>query len=77
MYLSSVTALALLLAAPAAAKECINQTIPVTISARQPVFNLAVPQDNLEVTDFILNMTRQGGKYVILELFLCILEVPN
>lgn len=62
MYLSSVTALALLLA-PAVAKKCINQTIPLHLSARQAVFNLAVPQTNLEVTDFILNMTRQGGNF--------------
>jgi len=62
MYLSSVTTLALLLA-PAAAKRCINATIPLNLSARQAVFNLAMPQTNLEVTDFILNMTRQGGNF--------------
>ena len=62
MYTSSITALALLLA-PAAAKKCINATIPLHLSACQPVFNLAVPQTNLEVTDFILNMTRQGGNF--------------
>jgi hypothetical protein len=62
MYLSSARALALLLA-PTTAKKCINATVPVHVNARQPVFNLAVPQTNLEVTDFILSMTRQGGNF--------------
>ncbi|TVY81610.1 hypothetical protein LSUE1_G005256 [Lachnellula suecica] len=62
MFYSSVTALALLVA-PAAAKTCINQTIPVYLSARQAVFDLDIPQTNLEVPDFILNQTRQGGNF--------------
>lgn len=62
MYLSSVTALALLLA-PAAAKTCVNQTIPIQVSARQAIFDLAVPQTSLEATDFILNVTQQGRNF--------------
>lgn len=62
MYLSSISTLALLLA-PAAAKHCINATVPVHISARQAVFSLDVPTTNLEATDFILNMTTQGRNY--------------
>jgi hypothetical protein len=61
MYFS--TAALALFAATAAAKKCINQTIPVHISSRNGVFNLAVPQTNLEVTDFILNMTQQGRNF--------------
>ncbi|RDW82754.1 hypothetical protein BP6252_03866 [Coleophoma cylindrospora] len=49
--------------ASAAASICTNRTVPVTISARQAVFDLAVPQTNLEVTDFILNMTQQGRNF--------------
>jgi hypothetical protein len=33
---------------------------PVDLSARNAVFNFAVPQTNLESTDFILNVTQQG-----------------
>jgi len=60
MYISIVLAT---LAATAAAKRCINATVPVTISARQGVFNLAVPQSNLEATDFLLNQTMQGRNF--------------
>lgn len=67
MHFSTFTALAVL-AATAAAKRCINATVPVEISARQPVFNLHVPQTNLEATDFILNMTRQGRNFTELVL---------
>ena len=62
MYVSTITALAVL-AASASAKQCINATVPVNLSARQAVFNLAVPQTNLEATDFILNMTQQGRNF--------------
>jgi hypothetical protein len=62
MYLSTVTALAVL-AASVSAKRCINATVPVNLAARQAVFNLAVPQTNLEATDFILNMIQQGRNF--------------
>ncbi|PVH78197.1 hypothetical protein DL98DRAFT_550201 [Cadophora sp. DSE1049] len=62
MYRSSLTALALF-AASAAGRMCINQTVPVDISARQAVFDIAIPQTNLEVTDFVLNMTQQGRNF--------------
>ncbi len=62
MYLSSVIALGLFTAFTAG-KRCINQTIPVDISARQAVFDVAIPQTNLEATDFILNMTQQGRNF--------------
>ncbi|KAH7409126.1 hypothetical protein BKA64DRAFT_388116 [Cadophora sp. MPI-SDFR-AT-0126] len=62
MYCSSITVLALF-AASVAGKMCINQTVPVNISARQAVFDIAVPQSNLEVTDFVLNITQQGRNF--------------
>jgi hypothetical protein len=51
------------LVATAAAKKCINQTVPVKISSRNGVFNLAVPQTNLDAVEFVLNMTQQGRNY--------------
>ena len=62
MYYSSVSLLALLTAS-ATAKTCLNASVPVNLSARQAVFDLAVPQTNLDVTDFILNMTQQGRNF--------------
>ncbi|KAG4425907.1 hypothetical protein IFR04_000851 [Cadophora malorum] len=67
MYRSSITTLALF-AASAAGKMCINQTVPVTLSARQAIFDIAIPQTNLEVTDFVLNMTQQGRNFTDLAL---------
>jgi hypothetical protein len=67
MYVSTITALAVL-AASASAKQCINTTVPVNLTARQAVFNLDVPQTNLEATDFILNITQRAG--TLLTLFL-------
>ncbi|KAH8756513.1 hypothetical protein BGZ57DRAFT_27524 [Hyaloscypha finlandica] len=67
MYVSTITALAVL-AASASAKQCINTTVPVNLTARQAVFNLDVPQTNLEATDFILNMTQQGRNFTDLVL---------
>jgi hypothetical protein len=68
MYLSSLVASTLLLA-PAAAKRCMNLTVPVDISARTGIFNLAIPQDNLEVPDLVLNITQQGRNFtdIVLE----------
>jgi hypothetical protein len=61
MYRFSAVILALV--ASATAKQCLNQTVPVSISARQAVFDIAIPQTNLEVTDFILDMTTQGTNF--------------
>lgn len=60
-YLSA-SALALLVGS-VTAKTCINQTVPVTISAREGVFNIAVPQTNLDATTFVQNMTQQGRNF--------------
>ena len=45
------------------AKQCINQTVPVTISARTSIFNIAVPQTNMDAITFILNETQQGRNF--------------
>lgn len=43
--------------------QCQNLTVPVTISARNAVFDVATPQTNIQVTDFILNLSQQGHNY--------------
>ncbi|KAI9808812.1 MAG: hypothetical protein M1827_007187 [Pycnora praestabilis] len=60
MYASSFLAAALA-AAPALAKVCTNMTIPVEISARNGIFNLSVPQNNMEATIFTQNFTSIMG----------------
>lgn len=62
MHASIITAVAALVVS-AAAKNCINQTVPVTISARQATFDIHVPVTDLEATDFILNITQQGRNF--------------
>jgi pimeloyl-ACP methyl ester carboxylesterase len=47
----------------ATARQCENMTIPVSISARNGVFSVSVPQTNIDVTNFILDTTQQGGNY--------------
>lgn len=46
-----------------AAKNCRNITVPVTLSVREGTFNIAVPSDSIEVTDFVLNVTQQGRNF--------------
>lgn len=58
----SITTLALF-AASAAAKRCINATVPVDISARQALFDIDIPSTNLEAIDFALNVTKQGSNF--------------
>lgn len=52
-----------LLAGSAAAKTCMNMSVPVTISARTGVFDIAVPQTNLDATTFAQNQTQQGRNF--------------
>ncbi|KAK5010881.1 hypothetical protein LTR28_007177 [Elasticomyces elasticus] len=51
------------LAGAAAARQCLNVTVPVQVSARNGVFNLATPVTNIDVTNFILDLTQQGTNY--------------
>jgi len=62
MYTLSIASLALL-ACSAAAKQCTNMTVMVDISARTAVFDVPVPQTNLEATAFIQNFTQQGRNF--------------
>lgn len=50
-------------ATTATAKTCTNATVPVTISARQAVFDIEVPTTNLTTPDFFLNVTQQGRNF--------------
>jgi hypothetical protein len=67
MHYSTLSTLAVL-AGSVAAKKCINATVPVSLSARQAVFDIDIPTTNLETTDFILNMTQQGRNFTDLAL---------
>ena len=51
------------LLATVAAKQCVNITIPVNVSGRNGVFNVEVPNNNLEVTEFALNLTNANGNF--------------
>ena len=44
----------------ASARKCQNVTVSVQASARNGVFNVAIPQNNIEVTNFILDGVEQG-----------------
>ena len=52
-----------LLASSAAAKHCINATVPVDVSARTAVFDLPIPQSNSDATAFIQNLAQQGRNF--------------
>ena len=43
--------------------KCTNITVPVDLSARNAVYNYSAPQNNIEVTNFILDNTQQGANY--------------
>lgn len=55
----TVAALAALTSVAAAAK-CQNLTIPVSVSARNGVFNLANPATEIDSINFSLDLSRQG-----------------
>jgi hypothetical protein len=60
----SISAIALIaLVTLGEARHCQNLTIPVSVSARQGVYNLTTPADNIAVTNLILNLSRQGHNY--------------
>ncbi|KAI1616062.1 Alpha/Beta hydrolase protein [Exophiala viscosa] len=47
----------------ASAWTCQNITVPVSISARNAVFNISIPQTNIDVTNFIVDLAEQGVNY--------------
>lgn len=42
------------------ARKCADVTIEVPLVARNAVFNRKAPENNIEITNFILDLTRQG-----------------
>ncbi|KAK4550470.1 hypothetical protein LTR36_000049 [Oleoguttula mirabilis] len=57
------TAAVAALAAVASARQCQNITVPVQVSARNGKFNQTTPVTDIDVEDFILNLTQQGTNY--------------
>lgn len=62
MYLPSLLASALLTTS-VAAKYCQNFSVPVTLSARNGIFNVPTLLDNDDATTFIANFTKPGGNF--------------
>lgn len=51
------------LAAVATARKCQNLTVPISITASNTHFKLQAPSNNVEVTDFVLNLAQPGANY--------------
>ena len=47
----------------ALARQCQEITVPVTISAEIATYNLDIPSNNVEVTDFFVRANQQGGDF--------------
>jgi hypothetical protein len=62
MYIGPLLAFGIL-AWSVAAKNCRNITVSVSLSVREGTFNIAVPSDSIEVTDFVFNVTQQGRNF--------------
>lgn len=62
LFKSTLVALAALVSIGEAAK-CQNLTIPISISARNGVFDLAAPSSSIESTNFALDLSQQGKNY--------------
>jgi hypothetical protein len=56
-------AAAILFSALASAKKCTELTIPIEASARNGVFTITTPANDVDVTNFILDLTQQGANY--------------
>nr|XP_036576385.1 uncharacterized protein CTRU02_13590 [Colletotrichum truncatum]KAF6783123.1 hypothetical protein CTRU02_13590 [Colletotrichum truncatum] len=50
-------------AALAAARVCHDLTIEVEISARNGVFNISTPTTNIDATNFLLGLSKQGSNF--------------
>ena len=46
-----------------AARRCTILDVPVSISARQAIFNIDLPQTSLDATTLIQNITQQGRNF--------------
>lgn len=56
-------AVLLALATAVMARKCQNLNIPISISARNAVFNLPNPVSEIDVTNFALSLTRPGTDF--------------
>lgn len=63
----TTAAVAASLISAAAAKKCTNMTVPVTVNSRNALFDkdALTPHSNIDVTDFILNLSQQGHNYTM------------
>jgi hypothetical protein len=59
----SILLSALSLASLALARNCQNITVELDLSARNSVFDLEIPKTNIEITEFVLELTKQGANY--------------
>ena len=62
MY-SSLFLAASFIAGPVLAKQCVNITVPVDISARNGVFNVPTLETNFDATTFAQNFTSIKGNF--------------
>lgn len=46
-----------------AAQQCQNLTVPIDVLGLQYDFDLTAPQTNIDVANFILELTRPGANY--------------
>ncbi|KAK7747561.1 hypothetical protein SLS62_009059 [Diatrype stigma] len=60
LFTTTSTLLLASLAAAVVARQCQNLTFPVSITARNGKFDLKAPSNNIEVTNFILDLTQPG-----------------
>lgn len=51
---------AIVLAGLSSARKCTDLTVEVPVVSRNAVFNRTAPTDDIEVTNFVLDLTRQG-----------------
>ncbi|KAK7908026.1 hypothetical protein PG985_015329 [Apiospora marii] len=59
---AAVVAIAVL-SSVGSARHCQNITVPISISSRNGKFHLQAPATNIEVTNFVLNITRPGSNF--------------
>jgi len=59
----TIAAVVAALAVAASARHCTNITVPVSISARNGVFNVTAPANDIDVTNFFLDLTQQGKNF--------------
>ncbi|CRK45030.1 hypothetical protein BN1723_006400 [Verticillium longisporum] len=60
----SITLSILSLAALVTARNCHDLSVSLDVSATNKAFDLAVPTTDIEITDIILQVTRQGGNFI-------------